>query len=86
MPKRREPQRGAVIENSPVGSVANINATKEPRMTDDMMHLQTLVVKTSDADMLRTMIGYAARRRPRRALGGRDRSAQQLSYTQNSHF
>jgi hypothetical protein len=56
-------------------------------MTADMMHLQTLVVKTSDADMLPTMIGYAAERpidmemsartgaAPRRGLGGRNRFA-----------
>ena len=31
-------------------------------MTDEMMDLQSLVEKAPDADFLREMIGYAARR------------------------
>jgi putative transposase len=31
-------------------------------MTDDMMHLKTLLEKTPDADLLREMIGYAAQK------------------------
>jgi putative transposase len=31
-------------------------------MTDDMMNLRTLLEKSSDADLLREMIGFAAQR------------------------
>jgi len=31
-------------------------------MTDDMMSLQTLLAKQSDADVLREMVGFAAQR------------------------
>ena len=38
-------------------------------MTDDMMTLRGLLEKSSDADLLREMIGFAARRRRGRRSG-----------------
>jgi hypothetical protein len=42
--------------------VANSNAIEDPPMTDTMMQLQAVIEKTSDADMVREMIGFAAHR------------------------
>ena len=36
-------------------------------MTDEMMSLRTLLEKSSDADLLREMVGFAAQRRPESA-------------------
>src|SRR6185369_15463142 len=36
--------------------------TKDPTMTDEMMSLQALLEKSSDTDLLREMIGFAAHR------------------------
>jgi putative transposase len=36
--------------------------TEDPTMTDDMMSLRTLLEKSSDADLLREMVGFAAQR------------------------
>jgi hypothetical protein len=37
-----------------------INRTGEPTMTDEMMSLRTLLVKSSDADLLRETVSFAA--------------------------
>jgi putative transposase len=39
-----------------------INRTEMPTMTDDMMSLRALLEKSSDADLLREMVGFAAQR------------------------
>jgi hypothetical protein len=36
--------------------------TKDPTMTDEMMRFRTLLEKSSDADLLREMVGFAAQR------------------------
>jgi transposase-like protein len=38
------------------------NRTEEPTITDEMMSLRTLLEKSSDADLLREMVGFAAQR------------------------
>jgi putative transposase len=38
------------------------NRTEDPTMTDAMMSLRTLLEKSSDADLLREMVGFAAQR------------------------
>jgi putative transposase len=39
-----------------------INRTEMPTMTDEMMSLRALLEKSSDADFLREMVGFAAQR------------------------
>ena len=39
-----------------------LTRTKDPTMTDQMMSLRTLLEKSSDADLLREMVGFAAQR------------------------
>jgi hypothetical protein len=36
--------------------------TEDPTMTDEMMSLRALLEKSSDADLLREMVGYDAQR------------------------
>jgi putative transposase len=38
------------------------NRTEDPTMTEDMMNLRALLEKSSDADLLREMVGFAAQR------------------------
>jgi putative transposase len=39
-----------------------LTETKDPTMTNEMMSLRTLLEKSSDADLLREMVGFAAQR------------------------
>src|SRR2546430_6800064 len=48
---------------SPVGfGWKPFNRTEDPAMTDEMMNLRALLEKSSDADLLREMIGFTAQR------------------------
>jgi hypothetical protein len=53
--------------------VANSIAIEDSPMTDMMMQLQAVIEKTSDADMGREMIGFAAHRLMEMEVGGADR-------------
>jgi hypothetical protein len=39
-----------------------VNRTEDPTMTDEMIALRALLEKSSDADLLREMIGFTAHR------------------------
>src|SRR5271154_945431 len=48
---------------SPIGfGCKPFNRTEDPTMTDEMMSLRTLLEKSSDAELLREMVGFAAQR------------------------
>jgi transposase-like protein len=52
-----------VIAESPVGFGRQTDQPKEmPTMTNDMMDLRALLEKSSDAELLREMVGFAAQR------------------------
>src|SRR6185437_2287483 len=52
-----------VIAESPVGFGRQTYQPKEmPTMTNDMMDLRALLEKSSDAELLREMVGFAAQR------------------------
>src|SRR6185437_7860707 len=52
-----------VIAESPVGFGRQTYQPKEmPTMTDEMMSLRALLEKSSDAELLREMVGFAAQR------------------------
>jgi hypothetical protein len=42
--------------------LAPFHRTEDPTVTDEMMSLQALLEKSSDTDLLREMIGFAAQR------------------------
>jgi transposase-like protein len=60
--------------------------TEDPTMTDEMMSLQALLEKRSDADLLREMIGFAAQRLMELEIEGRtgaghgERSADRITH------
>src|SRR6266851_1694414 len=52
---------GGGHRRSPVGfGCKPFNRTEDPTMTDAMMSLRRLLEKSSDAELLREMVGYAA--------------------------